>query len=118
MKNRPASARLRFNPWSGKEVILEESFSVMILGEHVLLFKLFKFCTGVQPVNNSVIVSYKQRRDSAICILPQTPFHSGDDVTLSRVPRYTVRPRLLSILNIAVCTRPSQALQVSLPPGR
>ena len=57
----------------------------------VFVFLLnFLFCIGVQPVNNVVMVSGEQRRDSAIhthvCILPQLPSHPGCHVTLSRVP--------------------------------
>ena len=42
--------------------------------------KNFKFCVGVQLINNIMIVSDKQRRDSAVythvSILPQIPFPS------------------------------------------
>ena len=46
--------------------------------------------TDWQPINNVVIVSGEQRRDSAIhihvSILPQAPSHPGCHVTLCRVP--------------------------------
>ena len=84
---------------------------------HHSLRKLFKkkktfylFCTVVQPINNVVLVSGEQQRDSAIhthvSILLQTPLPS-------RLPQnseqssmcYTVGPCWLSILNIAVCAK-------------
>ena len=64
----------------------------------------------VQPINNVVLVSGEQQRDSAIhthvSILLQTPLPS-------RLPQnseqssmcYTVGPCWLSILNIAVCAK-------------
>ena len=73
----------------------------------------FLFCIGVLLINDIVIVSGGQQRDLAthihVSILSQTPLPS-------RLPRntepsslcYTVGPFLLPILNIAVCTRPSQ----------
>ena len=70
------------------------------------------FCIGVQLINNIVIVSGKWWRDSAIhiyvSILPQIPL-------LSRLPHNWTefhmlynRSLLLSILNVSVCTWPSQ----------
>ena len=61
----------------------------------VFVFLLnFLFCIGVQPVNNVVMVSGEQRRDSAIhthvCILPQLPSHPGCHVTLSRAQAWRV----------------------------
>ena len=64
-------------------------------------------------MNNVVIVSSRQQRDSAIhihvSILPQTPFpsrlpHNIEQSSLC----YTVHPCWLSVLNTAVCTCPSQ----------
>ena len=73
----------------------------------LISFFNFFFYTGVQPVNNAVIVPGAEQRDSAIhahvSILPQTPLPS-------RLPRnikqsslcYTKGPCWLSVLNIAV----------------
>ena len=55
----------------------------------VLLFFYFKlFCIGLQPINNVVVVSGEQQRDSAICIhSPPKPFSDpGWHITLSRSP--------------------------------
>ena len=76
-------------------------------------FFFFLFCIGVMLINNIVIASSEQQRDSAIyihvSILPQT-------LLSSRLPHnikqgslcYTVSPCWPSILNTAVCTCPSQ----------
>ena len=64
-------------------------------------------------VNNVVIVSGEQWRDSAmhihVSILPQTPLPSRlpHNIELSSMC-YSVGPCWLSILNIAVCTCPNQ----------
>ena len=48
------------------------------------------FCIGIYPINNIVIVSGEQWRNSAICIhisiLPLIPLCPGWHITLSRVP--------------------------------
>ena len=88
---------------------------------YFFFFFNFLFYIGIQPINNIVIVSGEHQRDSAICIhvsiLPPTPL-------LSRLPHnieqsslcYTVGPCWLSILNIAVWTRPnSLTVSSSLP---
>ena len=96
---------------------LSSCFSVFF----VCLFVYFLFCIGVMVINNVVIASGEQRRDSAIhihvSILPQT-------LLPSRLPHnikqgslcYSVSPCWPSILNTAVCTCPSQPPQLSLPP--
>ena len=75
-------------------------------------FKSFLFYIGVSPINNVVIVSGGQQRDSATHIhepiLPQTPLptrlpHDMEQSSLS----FIMGPYWLSILNIAVCTCPS-----------
>ena len=76
-------------------------------------FFFFLFFVEVEQINNVVIVSGERWRDSAIhmhvSILSQTPLPS-------RLPHnieqnymcYTIGPCGLSILNIALCTCPSQ----------
>ena len=76
-------------------------------------FFYFLFCVQVQPVNNVVIVSGEQRRDSAVhvhvFILPQTPLPSRLPHNIEQSSlRCTVGPCWLSSLNIAVCTCPTQ----------
>ena len=76
--------------------------------------KLFYFVLVYgQLINNVVIVSGEQRRDSAIhihvSILSSTPLpsrlpHNTEQSSLS----YTVGPCYLFILNMTVCTSPSQ----------
>ena len=67
------------------------------------------FCTKVELINNVVMVSGEQQRDSAIhthvSILPQThlPSRLPQNIEQSSLC-YTVGPCRLSILNIAVCT--------------
>ena len=77
--------------------------------------------THSYPINNVVIVSSEQQRDSAIhihvSILLQTPLpsrlpHNTEQSSLCS----TAGPCLWSILNIAVCTCPSQTPKLSLPP--
>ena len=74
-------------------------------------FSRFLFCIGAQLINNAVVVSGEQQRDSTIhthvSILPQTPL-------LSRLPHNTEQSSLCSTAgscwssNTTVCTRPSQ----------
>ena len=72
----------------------------------------FLCCIGVQPINNVVIVSGEERRDSAVhiheSILAQTPLPPTlpHDIEQSSMC-HTVGPCWLSILNTAVCTWPS-----------
>ena len=44
----------------------------------------FLFCIGVQLINNAVIISGGEQKDSAI--LSQAPPHPGCHITLRRVP--------------------------------
>ena len=65
----------------------------------------FKFYIGVQPINNVVIVSGEQRRDSAIhiyvSILPQTPVPSRLPHNIEQSSRcYILGPCWFSILNM------------------
>ena len=76
-----------------------------------LLFFNILFYIGVQLINNVVIVSGEQQRDSAIHVstLPQTPrpsrlLHNIEQSSLC----YTVGPCWLSILNVTVCICRSQ----------
>ena len=60
----------------------------------------FLFCIGVWPVNNIVIVSGEQGRDSAIHISmypfwPKLPSYPGCHITLSRVPVLYARALLV-----------------------
>ena len=71
-----------------------------------------------------MVVSGKQWRDSAIhiqmhvSILPQTPLPSRLAHNIEQCSMgYTIDPCWLPILNIAVCTWPSQSPSLSLPPG-
>ena len=71
------------------------------------------FSVGVQPMNNVVIASGEQQRDSAIhmqvSILPQTHLPSRLPCNIEQSSMsYTAGPCWLSTLNIAVCTCPSQ----------
>ena len=56
----------------------------------ILFFFSFLFCIVVQLMDNVVVVSGEQRRDSAIHIhvsfSPKVPSHPGCHITLSRVP--------------------------------
>ena len=66
-----------------------------------------------QRINNVVVVSGEQQRDSAmhghVSILPQTPLPSRLTSHVERSSMcYTIDPRWLSILSIAVCIWPSQ----------
>ena len=79
----------------------------------VIFFVVVKFCIGVYPTDNVVIVSGAEQRDSAthvpVSILPQTPLpsrlpHNIEQSSLC----YAVCPCWFYILNIAVCTCPSQ----------
>ena len=88
---------------------------VLILGadDNLFFFSFFKTkLIGVQPINKVVIASGGQQRDSArdahVSFLPQIPLPPGFHITSSSSPCYTVGLHWLSILNIAVCTCPSQ----------
>ena len=109
---------------------MSESISVLQISSFVSCFDFFLyiflapkiFFIGVQRINNVVIVSGGQQRDSAvhICIhvLPQTPLPS-------RLPRDTEQsalccpagPRWFSMWNTAVCPCPSHTPWLSLPPS-
>ena len=84
--------------------------------------KNFLFCIGVQPVNNIMIVSGGQQRDSAIhthvSISTQTPLPSRlpDNIEQSSLC-YTVGPFWLFVLNTVMCTSPSQIPNLSLSPA-
>ena len=102
-------------------IIMLNALSVVLAcgwRETYSFFFNFLFCIGIQPINNIVIVSGGQQRDSAIhthiSILPKTPSHPAHNIEQSSM-RCTVGPCQLSILNIAVCTRPSQTPQLPLP---
>ena len=73
----------------------------------------FLLCIGVQLINNVVVVSGKQWRDSAICIqvsiLPQAPLPSRLPHNMEQSSMCCITDLCwLSILNIAVCPWPSQ----------
>ena len=84
-----------------------ESIMLALLGTtHLFIyFESFLFHIGVQLINNVVILSGGQQRDSIIHthvpILPKLPSHPGFHMTLSRVLCYTVGPCWLPILNTA-----------------
>ena len=90
---------------------------------HLIFFFFFKFYFVLgysQLTNDVVIVSGEQWRDSAICIhvfilchtpLPSSLLHSLEQNSMC----YTVVPCWLSILNIAVCTRPFKLPNYSFP---
>ena len=95
------------------EVWLKESkFLISPYTLSCFLFN-FLFCIGVQLINNVMIVSGEQLRESATYIhvssLPQTALPSCCHITLSRQCSmcYTVGPCWLSTLNTAVCICPS-----------
>ena len=79
------------------------------------------FCIGVWPINSVVVVLGKQRRDSAIhihgSILPQTALPSRLPHNRAEFHVQSVGASWLSILNIAMCTWPSQSPWLSLPSG-
>ena len=64
------------------------AFILYVMYFFFFFFFTFLFCIGLQPVNNAVVVSGKQQRDSAICIhSPPKPFSDpGWHITLSRGP--------------------------------
>ena len=71
------------------------------------------FYFGVQLMNNVVMASSGEQRDSAIhihvSILPRTPLPSSLSHNVEQSSLYcTVGPCWLSILSVAVCTHPSQ----------
>ena len=94
-------------------LIIPREILKMILSDLSFFFKLFFFGIRVQPINNVVTISGEQRRDLAmhthVSILLQTPLPSSQPQNIEKSPMcYTVGPCWLSILNIAVCTCPSQ----------
>jgi len=105
-------------PSKGEELML--SLTLLFIHPH-FFFWTFYFVQGVWSINNVVIVSGGQQRDSAIhihvSILPQTPLPSRLPYNIEQSSMcYTVGSCWLSILNIAVCTCPSQVLFDSLQP--
>ena len=79
----------------------------------LFFFLNFLFCIGVEPINNVLVVSGEQQRASAIhthvSILSQTPVPPRLPCSIEQNSLYyTVGPYWLSILDIAVCTCPSQ----------
>ena len=75
--------------------------------------KTFYFVLGNSWLTKNVIILGEQERDLAIyihvSILPQTPLTSRLPHNIEQSSMgYTVVPCWLSILNIAVCTCPSQ----------
>ena len=101
---------------------LPNQIQLCLLVFYIFFLLNFLFCIGVKSVNNVAIDSGEQWRDSAVhihvSILPQTPLpsslsHNTEQGSLC----YTVSPCWLPILTIAVCTWPSQAPWLSLPPG-
>ena len=80
---------------------------------YIQIHFLKTFYIGVWLINNLTVVSGVQQRDSAIhkyvSILPQTPLPSRLPQNIKQSSLCcTVGPCWLSILNIAVCTCPSQ----------
>ena len=79
-----------------------------------LIFKILflltpkAFCIGVQPINNGVIISGEQQRDSSIhihvSILPQTHLPSRLAHNIEQSFMCYTTELCLSILNRAVCT--------------
>ena len=88
---------------------------------HLIFFFLtFYFVLGYSQLTNDVIVSGEEWRDSAICIhvfilrhtpLPSRLLHSMEQNSMCS----TVVPCWLSILNMAVCTRPFKLPDYSFP---
>ena len=81
----------------------------------------FLFCIGIYPINNVVIVSGGQRRNSAthkhVSILPQIPLPSRLPCNIEQSPLCCLGgPCWLSILNVVVCSCPSQTPELSLLP--
>ena len=87
---------------------------------YLLIFK-FLFYVGVELINNVVLVSGVQQGDSVIHIHVSIhfqilfPLRLLQDIEQSSLC-YTIGPCWLSILNIAVCTRQSQTLNLSSSP--
>ena len=89
-------------------------------GACYFFFFNFLFYIGVQPINDTVIVSGTQQSDSAVhmyvSILPQTPLpsrlpHNTEQSSLC----YTAGPCRLFILNTAVCTYMFIPNSITLP---
>ena len=120
--NIPASLPLRYNDTSVFSTLADgfpgdpgSSSPQWWLSWEYTFFFFFNFLSyiGVQSINNIVIVSGGQQRDSAIhihvSILPQTPFPSRLPHNIGQSSLcYTVLPCWLSVLNTAVCACPSQ----------
>ena len=88
-------------------------FGQMPVQMSLFLFFNFLFYTGVQPINNVVIISDAWQRDSAVrvhvSVLLQTLLTSRLPYNIDQSSLcYTVGSCWLSILNIAVCTCRSQ----------
>ena len=101
-------------------LIIHYKTNLQMINTIFLLF-YFLLCIGAQPINNVVIVSGEQLRDSVIhihvSILPQTPLPSRlpDNINQNSMC-YTVGPRWLSILNTALCTgSPQTPLSIFYP---
>ena len=92
-------------------IVTSNKFNKTSQGES--FFLNFLLCIRVWPINNVVIVSGEQQRDSAIhihiSILPKThlPSRLPHNVEQSSLC-YTIGPCWLPILNTAECTCPSQ----------
>ena len=103
-------------------LIIPREILKMILSDLSFFFN-FLFGIRVQLINNVVIISDEQRRDSAIyihvSILLQTPLPSSLPQNIEKSPMcYTVGPCWLSILNIANSISNSLIIPSSnLPPG-
>ena len=79
------------------------------------MFFNFLFCIGVQPIDNVVIVSEEQRRNSVIhihvSILPQTPLPPRQPYNIEQSSLHnTVGPWWLSIKYSSVDTSISNSL--------
>ena len=91
----------------------EEPGGLPSMGSHRLGREWHYLAAAAYAVNNVEIVSGGQRSDSAICthvsILPQAPFPPRLPGNTEQSPLCcTGSPCWLSMLNIAVCPRPSQ----------
>ena len=103
-------------PSKGEELML--SLTPLFIHPH-FFFWTFYFVLGVWSINNIVIVSGGQQRNSAIhirvSILPQAPLPSRLPYNIEQSSMcYTVGSCWLSILNIAVCACQFQTPNLSL----